>query len=71
MPGEPEPESDAAALALLRERFPALKFWAGQHTGTWWALPPLGSACRVLLEADDPAALAALITEWIEWEGRC
>ena len=68
MPGDPE--SDAAALALLRSEFPAWLFWIGRHTGTWWALPPRGSACRSLLNAGTPAALAALIAEIEAWEGR-
>lgn len=64
------PESDAAALARLRAEYPAWKFWIGKHTGRWWAAPPRGSACRSLLEADTPAALAALIAEITAWEGR-
>ena len=63
-------DPDAAALALLCEQYPAWTFWTGTHTGTWWACPPPGSACRVLLDAGTPAALAALITEVEAWEGR-
>ena len=68
MPGDPE--SDAAALARLRAEYPRWLIWRGNRTGRWWAAPPRGSACRSLLEADTPAALAALIAEITAWEGR-
>ena len=68
MPGNPE--SDAAALALLRAEYPAWVFWIGTHTGRWWACPPRGSACRALLGADTPASLASLVADVIAWEGR-
>jgi hypothetical protein len=68
MPGNPE--SDATALALLREQYPRWLIWRGTRSGRWWACPPRESACRSLLEADTPAALAALIAEVIAWEGR-
>ena len=61
-------DPDAAALAQLCQRFPAWTFWTGQHTGQYWAAPPRGSACRALLSADTPPALAALITEVQAWE---
>ncbi len=62
-------DPDAAALALLREHYPAWTFWIGTRSGRWLAAPPRGSACRGLLDADTPAALAALIAEIIAWEG--
>jgi hypothetical protein len=57
----------AAALALLRAQYPAWRFWIGTHSRRWWACPPAGSACRVLLDAGTPAALAALIAEVEAW----
>lgn len=63
--------ADDAALALLREQFPGgWLFWIGKHSGRWWACPPPGSACRSLLDADTPAALAQLVAEIANWEGR-
>lgn len=67
----PDPEPDAAAaLARLRAEYPRWLTWRGTRSGRWWAAPPPGSACRSLLEAGDPAALAALIAEVEAWEGR-
>ena len=67
MPGNPE--SDAAALARLREQYPRWVFWRGQATGQWWACPPRGSACRALLGADSADTLASLVADVIAWEG--
>jgi hypothetical protein len=42
-------------LGGLRAAFPGWTFWRGQHTGSYWAMPPRGGE---LLSADTTDGLA-------------
>jgi hypothetical protein len=42
----------------LRAAFPGFTFWRGEHTRSYWALPPRGGE---LISADSPAGLAELL----------
>jgi Domain of unknown function (DUF397) len=43
----------------LRAAFPGWTFWRGEHTRSYWAMPPRGQ----LISADSPEHLAAKIGE--------
>src|SRR5260370_21524964 len=48
-----------ADLAGLRIVYPAWRIWRGETTGEYWAAPPAGHRHPALVNAPDPARLAA------------
>lgn len=49
------------ALEGLREQFPGVPLWFGQHTGSWWALVSLHGETQ-LIEAVNPSRLREAIS---------
>jgi hypothetical protein len=56
----------AVAVEGLRERFPHVPLWFGQHTGRFWALVQVHGYPR-LVEAITPQELATAISEPQGW----
>jgi hypothetical protein len=51
--------SPGDGLDHLRAAYPGFTFWRGEHTGSYWAMPPRGG----LISADSPAGLAERIEQ--------
>lgn len=64
----PISEDDGIKLAGLRTLWPRWTFWKGEHTGSWWAMPPPG--VRTLINADDLDRLAAMVADVESWGAR-
>ena len=50
----------------LRAEFPAWTFWRGEHTRSYWAMPPWGGE---LLSADSPEALGVIVSAALRARG--
>lgn len=57
-------EARQAATEQLRRRHPHMLIWYGEATGRYWCMPLEPEAYPRLLEAGDPAELAALLAEY-------
>jgi hypothetical protein len=62
----PEGAAQTVAVEALRERFPHVPLWFGQHTGRFWALVQVHGFPR-LVEAITAQELATAISEPQRW----